>query len=96
MTQLHEREMVLPAPQANVIRAMAKNGGNAGGANGPVTIINQTTGRIDKVTETTQPNGDRALIIQEVKRAVIADLYQPNSKMSKAMKDSFGVQRQRS
>lgn len=31
MTQLHEREMVLPATQADVIRDMASNGGSSGG-----------------------------------------------------------------
>ena len=31
LTQLHEQEMVLPQPQADVIREMAANGGGIGG-----------------------------------------------------------------
>ena len=96
MTQLHEKEMVLPQAQANVIRDMAKSGSGAGGGgNTPITIINQTTGRIDKVTQTTLSNGERALIIQETKRSYSADLGDPNSGASKAMARNFNNQRSR-
>ncbi|MBV8060004.1 MAG: hypothetical protein JO253_00580, partial [Alphaproteobacteria bacterium] len=38
ITQLHQREMVLPAKQADVIRNMADQGGGAGGGNYTINI----------------------------------------------------------
>jgi hypothetical protein len=57
ITQLHEKEMVLPAPQAQVIRDMAKSGG--GGAQ----IIDNTTINIDS-------RSDRMQVMKDVQRMI--------------------------
>jgi lambda family phage tail tape measure protein len=96
MTQLHEQEMVLPKQQANVIRDLAKDGGTKSGA---ITIINQTSARIGKVTETKLSNGDRALIIQEATQSAVAatssQMADPNSQTSRSMARNFAIPRSR-
>lgn len=94
MTQLHEREMVLPKQQADVIRGLAANGGTSG-APMTLTIVNQTSGRIDKVTEQRISPTERALIIQEAVNANAAALSDPNSKASRAMGRNYAMQRSR-
>ena len=94
LTQLHEKEMVLPKAQADVIRGLASNGGKAGG-DMKVTIVNQTTGRIDNVVEQRISPTERALIIQESIAASAAQLSDPNSKTSRAMSRNFNVPRTR-
>ncbi|MHB8947557.1 MAG: hypothetical protein ACYC4S_00650 [Rhodoferax sp.] len=93
ITQLHEREMVLPKQQADVIRGLANNGGGAGQM--AVTIVNQTTGRIDKVTEQRISPTERALIIEEAVSATAAQFSDPNSKTSRAMGRNYATQRSR-
>lgn len=94
VTQLHEREMVLPKAQADVIRGLASNGGGGGGALA-LTIVNQTSGRIDRVTEQRISPTERALIIQEAVGATAAQLGDPNSKTSRSMARNFSTQRSR-
>lgn len=91
ITQLHEKEMVLPARQADVIRNLAK-GNNESSA---ITIINQTSVPIGKVTEQRLSNGERAIIIQEAVAATAAQLGDPNSKTSRSMNRNFNLQRAR-
>lgn len=91
ITQLHEREMVLPRAQADVIRGMAANGGG----DSKITIVNQTTGRIDSVVEQRISPTERALIIQEAVGATAAQLSDPNSKTSRSMSRNFNVPRTR-
>jgi uncharacterized damage-inducible protein DinB len=93
VTQLHEKEMVLPRAQADVIRNLAGSGG--GGSAMKVTIINQTTGRIDSVVEQRISPTERALIIQESVAASAAQMGDPNSKTSRAMSRNFNVPRNR-
>jgi hypothetical protein len=57
ITQLHEKEMVLPAPQAQVIRDMAKSGG------GGSQIIDNTTINIDS-------RSDRMQVMKDVQRMI--------------------------
>lgn len=96
ITQLHEKEMVLPQAQANVIRDLAKDGSGGGkSAPAPITIINQTSGRIDSVREQTLSNGERAIIIQEAVAATAAQMGDPNSKTSRSMSHNFNMQRSR-
>ena len=61
----------------------------------PVTIINQTTGRVDNVVEQRLSNGERALIIQEAVQATAAQFSDPNSRTSRAINRNYAVQRQR-
>ena len=92
MTQLHEKEMVLPRAQANVIRDLAKDGGSKSSA---ITIVNNTSARIGKVTEQRMSNGERALIIEEAVAATAAQFSDPNSKTSRAMSRNYATQRSR-
>jgi Lambda phage tail tape-measure protein (Tape_meas_lam_C) len=59
ITQLHENEMVLPAPQANVIRDLAKGGGAVGGSQ----IIDNRTINIDS-------RSDRLSIMNDINRMI--------------------------
>lgn len=64
-----------------------------------ITIVNQTMGKIDSVTEKTMPDGERVLIIQEsVKQArdlVAAEMRDPNSKTRKSMGAGLQLQARR-
>ena len=98
LTQLHEREMVLPAQHADTIRRLGAAGGE-GGKPGPVTIINQTTGKIDRVVEAKLSNGERALILQEANanavRTIATQMSDPNSQTSRSMARNFSTPRSR-
>lgn len=59
ITQLHEKEMVLPAQQANVIRDLAKGGGSVGG----VSIVDNTVVNIDS-------RSDRLQVLRDVQRMI--------------------------
>ena len=83
-------EMFVPN-QAGTIIPNHKLGG--GGEN--ITIINQTTGRIDNVVSQSISPGERQLIIQETREAVAADHYDPNSRVSRAMKNNYTAARVR-
>lgn len=65
------------------------------GRSGPVTIINQTSGRIDRVEERRGAGGERVLVIQEAVNAVAASMRDPNSPVSRAMQGGFNVTRKR-
>jgi tape measure domain-containing protein len=99
VVQTHAKEMILPRAQADVIRDMAKNSGGGGGGGGAeksvITIVNNTSAKIGKVTERQLPNGERALILEEAVALVEARLNDPNSKTSRAMQRNFSVQRSR-
>lgn len=92
MTQLHEKEMVLPRQQADVIRGLA--GGGSGGAM-KLTIVNNTSARIGEVTEQRISGNERALIIQEAVSATASQLSDPNSKTSRSMSRNYALQRSR-
>lgn len=62
---------------------------------GPITIVNQTTGRIDSVQERRMPDGERQLIISEAVNRTVAQLNDPNSKMSKTLGRNYTTQRAR-
>ncbi|MDY0748501.1 phage tail tape measure C-terminal domain-containing protein [Paucibacter sp. R3-3] len=74
-------------------------GVSAGQAGGKINIINQTTGRIDNVREVQMSPTERALILEEAtdraKASFTADLYDPNSAASRAMKKNFKSERNR-
>jgi hypothetical protein len=94
MTQLHEKEMVLPQAQANVIRDMAKNGGSAGTGDLKLTYINNGTPQ--RVVESRRIAPDEwALIVEDSVSAVAHQMGDPNSKTSRSMSRNFSVQRSR-
>ena len=66
-----------------------------GGGDSKITIVNQTTGRIDSVEEKTMPDGERILIIQQARDLIAAEMRDPNSKTSRSMQSSLTVQRRR-
>ena len=94
ITQLHEREMVLPKQQADVIRGLATQGGSSG-APMTLTIVNNTSARIGQVTEQRISPTERALIIQEAVNANAAALSDPNSRTSRAMGRNYAAARSR-
>lgn len=96
VTQLHEKEMVLPSQYAEVIRGMAANGNQPAGA-GPMnlTIVNNTSAPIGRVTERQISPTERALIIEEAVQATAASFGNPNSVTSKSMNRNFNVSRSR-
>lgn len=69
--------------------------GGASGGEAPITIINQTTGRVDNVVEQRLSNGERALIIQETTKSVAAQMANPNSPISRSMGSNYNMQRAR-
>jgi hypothetical protein len=93
MTQLHEREMVLPKAQADVIRGLAANGGGNGEMK--LTIVNNTSAPIGQVTEQRISPTERALIIEEAVGATAAQFGDPNSKTSRALSRNYATQRSR-
>lgn len=62
------------------------------GSDTKVTIVNQTTGKIDKVEERRMPDGELILTILET---VAAQTLDPNSKISRNQAAAFGLQRRR-
>lgn len=66
-----------------------------GGGDSKITIVNQTTGRIDSVEEKTMPDGERILIIQQARDLIASEMRDPNSKTSRSMQSSLTVQRRR-
>ena len=63
-----------------------------GGGDTKVTIVNQTTGKIDKVEERRMPDGELILTVIE---AVAAQTLDPNSRISRNQAAAFGLQRRR-
>lgn len=84
---------------------MGSNGGHVtpnnqiGGTPAKITIINQTSANIGKVTEKTLPSGERVLIIQEAAKLAVATtaahLRDANSSTSRAMAYNYSMQRSR-
>lgn len=63
-----------------------------GGGDTKVTIVNQTTGKIDRTEERRMPDGELILTVIE---AVAAQTRDPNSKISRAQQQSYNLQRRR-
>lgn len=66
-----------------------------GGGQSKITIINQTTGRIDNVTEQQISPTERAIIIQEAVNATAAQMGDPNSRVSRSLGRNYTTQRSR-
>lgn len=69
--------------------------GRAPAGESPVTIINQTTGRVDNAVEQRLSNGERAIIIQETTKAVASQIADPNSRVSRSLGSNYNMQRSR-
>lgn len=66
-----------------------------GGGQDKITLINQTTGRVDKVVEQRISPTERALILQEARELVAADMQNPQSRLSRSMGRAYDVRRNR-
>lgn len=84
-------ELFIPRTSGSVVPNHALGGAQKDN----ITIINQTTGRIDKVVEQRISRGERALIIQEAEERVAMALSNPNSRVSRSMNRNYPVQRSR-
>lgn len=97
VTQLHEREMVLPKEQADVVRNMARSGSSAGSMPN-ITLINNGTPQ--RVAETRRISDDEyALMMEDASNLAVskisAQLGDPNSRPSRAMSRNFATPRSR-
>ena len=94
LTQLHEREMVLPARHADVIRNLSNNASNAGTGDMKLTLINNGTPQ--RVVESKRIFADeRLLIVQDAVRAVGAEFGDPNSPTSRSFRNNYSAERSR-
>ena len=93
------KDYLLMGDKGGIIRPntdpSANLSGRAPAGESPVTIINQTTGRVDNVVEQRLSNGERALIIQETTKAVASQITNPNSPVSRSLGANYRVQRSR-
>jgi phage-related minor tail protein len=67
----------------------------AGGQDLKLTIVNNTSAPIGRVTERRISATERALVIEEARDMVAAELGDPNSRMSRAMGRSYDTRRRR-
>jgi lambda family phage tail tape measure protein len=91
------KELFIPRQPGTIIsneQLRASFGGSSSGGES-ITIVNQTTGRIDNVVSQEISPGQRAIFLQENQEAMAQALYDPNSKVSRAMQQNFNAQRQR-
>lgn len=83
-------EVIMPAGASRVRTAEQMRqimGDNGGGQSNPITIINQTTGRIDEVQQQQDDEGRITVLIREI---VSGDLQDSNSRIAKSRKVSRG------
>lgn len=83
-------ELFVPRTAGMIVPNHALGGGEN------ITIVNQTTGRIDRVQEQRISPTERALIIQESREAIAADFGNPNSRVSRSFGSNFKAPRSRS
>jgi hypothetical protein len=86
---LHRGEAVVPA------RYNPALGNGASGEPLKLTIVNHTSGRIDRATEQRISPTERALIIEEATENVAAQFHDPNSRVSRATVRNLNVTRKR-
>lgn len=93
ITQLHEREMVLPKQQADVIRGLASNG-SVGRGDFKLSLVNNGTPQ--RVVETRQIAPDEwAMVVEDSVKAVAARMGDPNSNVSRSFARNYATQRSR-
>ncbi len=85
VTQLHEREMVLPAEYADVIR-----GGGLGGGTTNVIINNNSSKSQAQATEVKNVDGGKDIIVM-IEDVVGNSIMSGRGKINKAMRSTFGM-----
>ena len=92
VANVNSGEMILNKQQQAKLFDIANRGGSGG-----ITIINQTTGRIDKAETVMLPNGERQIIIQEAVEATEAKLTKDSNygggSFVPSLTRNFGMQR---
>lgn len=86
------REAFIPNTSGTIVPNHVLEGS---GGKENLTIVNNTTGRIDSAHVQQISAKERAIIIDEARNAVAADLNNPNSRMSRSMQRNTNVQRSR-
>jgi lambda family phage tail tape measure protein len=87
-------ELFVPRSAGTVIPNELLGGGDSGGAM-KLTIVNNTSAPIGRVTERAISKNERALVIEEARTNFVAALHDPNSPESRAMQRVYAVQRRR-
>jgi|DEB0MinimDraft_3_1074331.scaffolds.fasta_scaffold00398_8 hypothetical protein len=92
VANVNSGEMILNKQQQAKLFDIANRGGSGG-----ITIINQTTGRIDKAESVMLPSGERQIIIQEAVQATEAKLTKDSNygggSFVPSLTRNFGMQR---
>jgi len=83
-------ELFIPDTAGSVVNNNKMRNGGGGGGETNITIVNQTTGRIDQVERQQLSESDVVLIIKEV---VPREIANPNSKTSKQLNSSTSTSR---
>jgi hypothetical protein len=87
VTQLHEREMVLPAQYADVIRSMAGNGG--GGVT--VNVINQNGSQVDVKQRQTGDGLQLDVIVRQLEGAMADNIAYGTGPINAALQGRYGL-----
>lgn len=105
VTQVNERgpelletggkQFLMMGGQSGNIKTNSSITSAGSGGDMKLTIINNTTGRIDSVQQQQISPTERALIIQEAVSATASSISDPNSRMSRSLGRSTNVQRSR-
>lgn len=93
------RDYLMMGGQSGYVKPVSSAGGGAGGSAGGmgnVTIVNQTSGRIDKVEQKQLTREEVVLIIQEQTPGIMVNQTQnASSPFSRTMQSSFNTSRRR-
>lgn len=90
---LKRREGVFTEGQMKALGLAINDRGGSGALN--LTVINQTSAPIGRVTQRQISADERVLIIEEARQAVAADLQNPNSRVSRSQVANFNGGRKR-
>lgn len=88
------RDYLMMGAQSGQVTPNAGAGGAAGNGELKLTIINNTSAPIGRVTERITPT-ERALIVEEAVAATASQFGDPNSKTSKSLGAHYALQRRR-
>lgn len=93
------RDYLMMGGQSGYVKPVSSSGGgpgSSGGGMGNVTIVNQTSGRIDKVEQKQLTREEVVLIIQEQTPGIMVNQTQnASSPFSRTMQSSFNTSRRR-
>lgn len=94
LLSVNGRDYLMMGAQSGHVTPNAGAGGSAGQGELKLTIINNTSAPIGRVTERITPT-ERALIVEEAVAATASQFGDPNSKTSKSLGAHYALQRRR-